>query len=776
MIYTDMSLPIHAAVLPSRKSGPIASVLTTSERCRSARHGLLIVWCVLCLSSVTAAGESANDPVEFGRHVLPVLTKAGCNSGACHGALAGKGGFKLSLRGYDPVGDYFSITQESRGRRIELAEPGRSLLLAKPTTALPHKGGRRLSEDSEDYRVLAEWITAGIKPPTDEDARLTHIEVLPETMLLQPEDQHQLVVRAHYSDNRIEDVTRWAKYSSANATVAHVDDDGKLTVTGSGQGAIVVWFSSQIVLATVTVPYPNEVPPETYDRLASANFIDELVHAKLKELRLPPSLPTDDATFLRRAYLDTIGTLPTADELTTFLDSTNANKREQVVDALLAREEFIDYWTLRWSDILLLNGQRLRPVAIKAYYEWLRGHVANNSPWDLIVRDVVTATGASNENGATNFYALHQSPEEMAENVSQAFLGLSIGCAKCHNHPLEKWTNNQYYAMANLFARVRAKGWGGDGRNGDGIRTLMIAQTGELIQPLTGRPQPPAPLDGEPLAFDDRRDRRAHLADWLTSPENPYFSRAIANRVWQNFFGVGLVEQVDDLRVSNPASNPELMHAVSEYVIEHHFDLKPLMRAILLSHTYQRSSVPVAGNEEDQRFYSRYYPRRLMAEVLLDAVSQVTEVPTEFTQIRYDGADIQATKEYPLGTRAIQLHDSAVLSKFLSTFGRNKRDIVCECERSNKPSMVQVLHINNGATINGKLSAADSCVDRALAMGDWTQAIQSAYLGSLSRYPTASEQEQLAELLHTTPEEERRLALEDLYWSLLSSREFMFNH
>ncbi len=726
---------------------------------------------------VVVSGTTTPADWEFRRHFLPVIAKKGCNSGACHGALAGKGGFKLSLRGYDPLGDYDSITREARGRRIELSDPGRSLILAKPSGVLPHKGGFRLEPDSRDYAVIAGWITGGAKPPRADDAELVRVEVLPPSATLAPGDDQQLIVQATYRDDRVEDVTRWAKYTSSNESVAQVDEDGRVKVMGRGVGAIVVWFSSQIVLSHITSPFDNEIDANVFTAAPRQNFVDKLVLDRLEQLRLEPSPRCDDATFVRRAFLDTIGTLPTPAEVTAFLDSNRSRKRARLIESLLSRPEFVDYWTYRWCDVFLVNGKRLRPAAVKAYYQWIHDHVAANTPWDVMASEVVTARGFSLENGETNFYALHQAPEDMAENVSQAFLGLSIGCAKCHNHPLEKWTNDQYYAMANLFARVRVKGWGGDGRSGDGKRTLYLSNTGELTQPLTGRPQPPAPLDAEPLDFGDPADRREYLADWLTSPDNPYFGRAIANRIWANFMGVGLVEQVDDLRVSNPASNEALLAALADYLADNDYDLKSLMRVILESETYQRSSKPTSGNRQDERFYARYYPRRLMAEVLLDAISQATDVPTAFTQIGYDGADFEETKEYPAGTRAIQLRDSAVVSEFLGKFGRHNRDIVCECERSNKPSMVQVLHISNGDTINSKLKAERSCVQSALAAKKSdAQIVDEAYLRTVCRYPSCAERKQLLAVLKATPDNERTAAVEDLFWSLLSSREFLFAH
>jgi hypothetical protein len=539
----------------------------------------------------------------------------------------------------------------------------------------------------------------------------------------------------------------------------------------------VAWFASQVKLARITSPYANDVSPDVFAKAPRANYIDELVLAQLEKLKLPPSPSCTDAEFLRRAHLDTIGLLPTADETRKFLADASPDKRTKLIDELLARPEFVDYWAYRWSDVLLVDGKQLRPAAVKAYYLWIRQQVAENTPWDELARRVVTARGNSTENGATNFFAVHQTPEDMSENVSQAFMGLSIGCAKCHNHPLEKWTNDQYYAFANLFSRVRAKGWGGDPRNGDGVRTLYVADSGELIQPSKNKPQPPAPLDGEPLALDAAGDRREVLAAWLTSRENPYFSRAIANRVWANFLGVGLVEQVDDLRLSNPASNEPLLAALAQHLVDGKYDLKTLMRDILRSETYQRSSRPLPENAGEKRFYSHYYPRRLMAEVLHDAICQVTEVPTLFDATDNIDSSTNKTDFYPLGTRALQLYDSSVVSSFLGVFGRNERAITCECERSNEPTIVQVLQISNGEIVNGKLAHEKSRVAKISAeKQDDARIVEEAYLTALSRPPTETEKQQFLAILQATPEGDRRAAIEDLYWGVLSSREFMFQH
>jgi len=695
----------------------------------------------------------------FRNHVESVLAKTGCSTGACHGALAGKNGFKLSLRGYDPDGDCRTLSRQARGRRIVPSDPGRSLLLTKPTGAVPHKGGVRFAVGSPEYRVLAEWIAAGTPPPRDDDARISHLEVLPKNAVLKPGTSQQLIVQAHFSDGHVEDVTRWCLYTSTNQSVAIADDHGRVQVMGHGEGAVTAWYLSQVVIATISSPYEYALPPSTFADAPRRNFIDELVLDKLAALNIPPSPECTDEEFIRRAYLDTIGVLPSVDEVNSFLGSAAPDKRDQLIETLLSRPEFVDYWTYRWADLLLVNSASLQPNAMWSYYNWVRDNVAANTPWDEFARRLVTASGSTLENGATNFYVLHKDPPDLSETVSLAFLGMSINCARCHNHPMEKWTNSQYYAMANLLARVRVK----DGQAGGGS-TVFAASSGELAQPLTGKPQRPQPLDGEAIDFESEVDRREHLSDWLTSPENPYFARSITNRVWANFFGVGLVESVDDMRLTNPASNPELLDAAAAYLVEQKFDLKALMRTILQSHAYQRSSKPLPENAAETRFYSRYYPRRLMAEVMLDALSQVSGAPTPFPG-------------YPSGWRALQLPDSNVDSYFLKTFGRPERVITCECERTEEPSMVQVLHISNGKGINEKLAQAGNRIDQLIAANTSDEEIvKAAYLAALCRLPTDAERDAIVAVLRETPAAERRQAIEDVYWGVLSSKEFLFNH
>lgn len=720
--------------------------------------------------SVTAGERTATAAVKvtafdepftwsFRNHVQSVLAKMGCSSGACHGAAAGKDGFKLSLRGYDAESDYLTLTRRARGRRVVPADPGRSLILIKPTGAVPHGGGLRFAVNSREYRVISEWIAAGTPAPSDDDPQLERLQFAPEGVVLEPAATQQLLVLAHFSDGHTEDVTRWVKYTSANLSVAEVDDHGIAQVVGHGEGAITGWYLSKVATATVTVPYPNEVDPAVFANAEKRNFIDELVLEELEKLNMPPSPAAGDAEFLRRAYLDTIGILPTVERTRAFLADDSPSKRDDLIEELLQRPEFVDYWAYKWSDLLLVNSSSLPAPAMWSYYNWIRNHVAANTPWDEFARSLVTATGSTLENGATNFYVLHKDAQDRAETVSQAFLGMSITCAKCHNHPLEKWTNDEYYAMANLFGRVRTKD-----ASGAGNEIIFNASDGDVIQPLTGEPQPPKPLDGEPLALDDPTDRRAHLAGWLTSPENPYFTRAITNRVWANFMNVGLVENVDDLRLTNPASNERLLSALADHLVEHDYDLKALMRVILQSATYQRSSVPLPENSDDQRFYSRYYPRRMMAEVLIDAISQVTGVPSEYPN-------------YPKGWRAIQLPDTNVDSYFLKTFGRPDRVITCECERNPEPSLVQVLHISNGDAINKKLETEGNRIDQLLDSGaDNAAMIEEAFLTALTRMPTDEEKNRLLGVMTEASDVARRTLIEDLYWGLLSSKEFLFNH
>lgn len=697
----------------------------------------------------------------FRNHVIPAMTRLGCNSGACHGSSAGKGGFKLTLRGYDPEVDYNTLTRQSLGRRTNRLEPSHSLLLEKPTMAIAHGGGKRLEVGSLEYKVISEWIAAGMRAPNESDPTITQLEVSPKETTLATGATASMRVRALFNDGHQEDVTRWVKYATADGGVASVDEEGRVKVEGSGETAITLWYQSRVAFARFASPYPVTIPPETFTKAKRNNFIDDLTLEKLATLRIAPSEQSSDSEFVRRAYLDACGALPTAQEVVNFLDDASSDKRTRLIDALLEREEFVDYWTNRWSDVFLVSSSKLSTNAMWSFHNWIRESVQANKPWDRMAREIVTSSGNTLENGAANYYVMHKEPTDLNENFSMAFLGMSITCARCHNHPLEKWTQKQYYQMANLFGRIGMKN---GGRTGD--IEIYTKPYGEVNHPRLNRPLDPTPLDGESLTLDARKDRRQHLADWLTSPKNPYFTRALVNRVWKNFMGRGLVEAVDDLRATNPPSNEKLMQALCDETARHNYDVKHLIRTIMNSAAYQRSSKANEFNRQDEKYYSRYIARRLTAETMLDAISQVTGSPTMFP-------------DTPAGTRAVQLPDARVNSYFLKAFGKPDRVNTCECERSAEPTVTQALHIINGDTINQKLQTPGGLVDNFIRLGFSDEAIvRHLYLSALGRFPSPEELKTLKTALNETGSgrEARRQAIEDTAWSVLTSREFLFNH
>jgi hypothetical protein len=700
--------------------------------------------------------------LSFRNDVLSVMTKAGCNSGACHGAAAGKNGFHLSLRGYDPQSDYYTLTHQYVGRRVVIGDPADSLMLLKPTFAIGHGGGKRFATGSLEYQILAGWIAAGAPPPAESDARVTGLTVYPASAALKPGGEQQVLVIAKYSDGHTEDATRWAKYSSSDEGVATVDDNigssGRVIMRGSGESAITVWYQSQVAFARMSVPYPARIAAAIFEKAPRNNFIDGLVLEKLKTLHIPPSQPAGDAEFLRRVYLDAAGILPTPDEAERFVADTNSAKRENTIEALLARSEFVDYWAYKWSDLLLASGKKLSGNALWAYSNWIHQSVAANKPWDRFVHELLTGTGSTFDNGALNYFVLHREPTELSENFAKTFLGLSITCAHCHNHPLEKWTQNDYYQLANLFARVSTKS---GTRGGESI--VLNAVAGEVSHPRLGHPLAPRPLDGAALPADSTIDRREYLARWVTAPGNPYFARAIVNRVWENFMGRGLVDPVDDLRATNPASNEELLTALTRDFRDHSYDVRRLIVTIANSAAYQASSITTAANAMDDRYYSHYLPRRLPAEVLLDAYSQVTGVPENF-----DG--------FPAGTRALQLPDTTTVSYFLTAFGRPERVVAAHSERQQDSSMTQALHEMNGVTLNRKLATPASRIGLMVFAGlSDVEVLDHLYLAAFSRRPTAAERELLWKQLDVR-RDQRRQALDDMAWALLTSKEFMFNH
>ena len=713
-------------------------------------------------ASVHVVVKGSREPFtwSFRNHVIPVLTKMGCNQGACHGALAGKNGFKLTLRGYDPDLDYDTLTRQSEARRISVADPPASLILLKPTFGVPHGGGMRFKKGSLEYRVIEEWIAAGTPRPDAKDPEVTGLEVFPSAAVLKTGAEQQLAVRAKYSDGTTADVTRWVKYSSNNEGVAAVDDNGLVKMNGAGEAAVTLYFSSKVLYARMTVPYDNQVSASAYDSFPRRNYVDDLVLAKLKSLNIAPSPLAGDSVFIRRAYLDAAGILPTAEEVENFLADQSPDKRANLVDALMERDEFVDRWAYKWSDLLLVNTRKLRTPQMWAFYNWIRDSVKSNKPWDQFAREIFTSTGSTREHGALNYYVLHKDPIDLSENAVQAFAGQRITCARCHNHPLEKWTQTQYYEAANLFSRV--------GLKSDGADTVVFAKvSGDVNHPRLLRPLPPTPLDGKALRLDAQVDRRTAFADWLTSPNNPYFARALVNRVWANFLGRGLVHPEDDMRSTNPASNEELLAALSKDFVAHKYDVQYLIRTIMNAGTYQLSSEANATNQNDDRFYSRYLVKRLPAEVILDAMSEVTGVPTRFP-------------DYPLGTRAMQLPDSQVPSPFLTAFGRPLRAICDSSERSSDPNVAQALHVINGDTLNRKLSSPDGYAALFLKLGlSERRIVEQLYLSAYGRYPTDRERDAVTKAMAAPWSDKgdgREKALEDLMWAMLTSKEFLFNH
>lgn len=719
-------------------------------------------------AAVSVENMERDEPWSFRNHVEPVLTKAGCNSGACHGAAAGKNGLRLTLRGYGPDVDYNNLTRQALGRRVVKTAPAESLLLLKPTGALEHGGGVKFAPDSREYRVIADWIAAGTPPPRPDDPRIVALKAFPEAVLLKPGLHQRVVVQAVFSNGRVEDVTRWAKFASTDESVAKVDESGRVRVEGHGEASVTVWYASQVQRVTITSPYETPIDPKVFAAAPRKNPIDDRNLAKLEALRIPPSPDAGDAAFLRRAYLDATGTLPDAGQAERFLADPAPDKREALVSRLLETPEYVDYWAYKWSDLLLVSSNRLPGPAMWSFSRFVRKSVADNLSWDRFARAIVTAKGETLKNGAANYFVLHRDPIDLTESASMAFLGLSLTCARCHNHPMEKWTQDQYYGMANLFSRVQLK----DGAAVGDVVVIPAAE-GEIRHPRTGALVAPQPLDAPAVASGARGDRREAFADWLARPDNPYFARAVVNRVWRNFFGRGLIDPEDDLRATNPASDEPLMDWLVADFRAHGHDVKHLIRTIMTSAAYARSSVPVAGRPSDPKFLSHYPVKRLPAEVLLDAIARVTGVPSTFPG-------------YPAGWRSLQLPDSKVESAFLTSFGRPERLNTCSCERSSDPSMAQALHLANGATVNEKLRAPDGLVSKQLASkATDAEVLDRLFLAALTRKPTAAERSRLLKVLtdavagRLDPKaaaEARRQAVEDLYWATLTGNEFLFNH
>jgi hypothetical protein len=698
---------------------------------------------------------TAVESVCFRSDVLPVFTKAGCNTGKCHGAASGKDGFRLSLFGYDPEGDQFRLTREIVGRRVNLASPEDCLLLSKSTAAVAHTGGQRIVPGSEGHQLLLTWLRSGAANDPAGTPAPVGIEVLPpRAVFASAGGAQRLVVQARYSDGTDRDVTRLAVFLSSNAAVVSVDDQGLAAGNGRGEAHILARFDKFTAAVPIIVrPGGRFESPKT----TAFNWIDTLVHAKLDRLHIVPSEVCDDETFLRRVYIDLIGLLPPPEDHDKFLADANPGKRAAVADALMARDEFLDIWVMKWAELLQIrtvNG--LSPKGLQRYDAWLRDRVRSGVTIDRIAAELLSATGGSFENPAVSYFQTETTPQLIAENVAQVFLGTRIQCAQCHNHPFDRWTLDDYYGFAAFFSRIGYK-------QARDPRELVVFETGagEMKHPVAGRVVRATFLGGKAPEFRQGEDYRKTVAEWLVSADNDAFARNLANIVWAHLMGQGIVEPVDDGRVSNPPSNPELLDALAKQLVEAKYNIKPLIGDIVKSRTYQLSTRRNGSNRTDERNFSHQKIRRMRAEVLLDCISQLTETTNRFNGL-------------PRGGRAVQIPDGRAPNYFLNTFGRSDRQSACSCQVKTAPTLSQALHLINGETTTGKISEGKVVTKLLQKTGDPAAVAEALYLRCLSRKPTPIESTRIAARIAQAPE--NASALEDLFWALLNSNEFLFNH
>jgi hypothetical protein len=712
---------------------------------------------------IEVTGLKAPAPVSFQNQVMPILSKMGCNAGSCHGKAEGKNGFKLSVFGFDPEADYESLVKEARGRRLFPSSPDNSLLLRKASGKIGHGGGRRLDPDGLAYQRLRRWIVEGARftpgIQTSEvsktsDVSVTAIEVEPSQQILGFGDTQQLRVTAIDSNGKRYCVTLEAQYDSNAGAIAKVDGRGWVHASNiPGQAAILVRYLGHVTICRVTIPRTGERfirPPEN-------NFIDRLAWDHLGRLGISPSELSDDTTFLRRVFLDTIGTLPTASEAKAFLTDKRPDKRALLIDQLLQRPEYADYWAMRWSDLLRVDRDAVTPAGAVAITRWLRKQLADNRPYDEFVRRIVTARGGIADDGPAAIYKVLATPEEISRSFSQLFLGTRIQCAQCHHHPSDRWGQEDYYALAGFFTGI--------GRKVLPSKTEAIfTQKGmDLNHPRTKKPVPARALGAPTVDFTSIPDRRTVLARWMTAADNPFFGRAIANRLWAHYFGRGLVEPLDDMRATNPASNEPLLDALAKHMRESKFDLKAFTRTLLNSRLYQLAGKRNDEKVDDEQNFSHAQPRAVPAEVLLDAICQATGVPEKFSG-------------WPEGYRAIQVWDNRMPSYFFRIFGRPVRASVCECERSNEPSIAQALHLMNSEEIMSKIKDRKGTARRlATSSKEPGAIIDELYLGTLSRYPSEAERTLMLRVFADSGED-RQAAVEDVLWALLNTRSFVYNH
>lgn len=747
--------PAVAKVSPEGKVQPLAAGSATVTASFGGKSATV---------KVTVLPAPEGQQVSFVNDVLPILSKAGCNLGSCHAKSDGQNGFKLTIFAFDPRADYFSIIKGARGRRVFPAFPEESLLLKKAVLAVPHDGGLRLERESEDYRTLVNWIAQGMPYARTNEPNLLGIEVFPKEHRYRRESAQPLLIQARYSDGSVRDVTDLAEYMSNEKSLATVDDAGRVSVGKfSGEGAVVARFLGRVAVSTIMVPSDRMLPPEQFAALPVRNDIDRLVYQRLQKLGHLPSADCTDAEFLRRASLDTIGTLPTAEETVAFLDDPSPDKRAKLVDRLLEHPAWADHWAVKWGDLVRGNPFRVGVKPVFLMDQWLRDSFRQNKPYDQFVRELLTAQGSTHKAGPPALFRDKRTPEDASGFVSQVFLGVRLDCARCHHHPSEKWDQKDYYQLAAFFSGTRRKGQGISAPISGEPEYIWATSSVAMKHPVTGEDLKPRAPDGPEVVIPTDRDPRAVLVDWMTQPENPLFARAAVNRVWAQFFGRGIVDPVDDFRASNPPTNEPLLDWLAKDFVAHKFDLKHLMRTILNSHTYQLSSTANETNVGDTKNYSRSYRRRLPAEVLLDAVMQVTATRETFNGLAE-------------GSRALQTWNHMLSSEFMDAFGRPNSSAECPCERDAKPSMVQALHMMNSTKLNAKVTAAEGRA-RQLAAGKATEEdiVKELYLSAYNRRPT-DEELVLAKKAFTAKDATRQSAVEDLLWALLNSAEFVFNH
>ncbi|MBW3540590.1 MAG: DUF1549 and DUF1553 domain-containing protein [Planctomycetes bacterium] len=731
--------------------------MLTRRQLHWRRLALAVVFAALWPYAI-ARGEGASHapPVDFIRDVTPVLVKAGCAGGACHGSFQGRGGFQLSLFGSDPRFDYAALVKEGRQRRVSIAAPEQSLILQKPSGRLPHGGGRRFTADSPAYRTLEAWIRSGAPAPADFELHVAGIEVAPQDAVLAAGESAPLCVTARWSDGRAQDVTSLAIYEVRDESRADVSPDGHVEAKRPGRTAVTVSFPGQSAAVSVTTPYG---PVAETRHFTPHNEIDELLAAEWSKLGLAPAEPADDYEFVRRVFLDVIGTLPTREEVEAFSASNDPEKRAQLIDALLERPEYVDFWSYRWADLLRVHRRYVGDKGLWTFWNWVRAAVRENRPLDQFARELLTARGSLFTNGATAYYFVDEDPAQLAETTAQLFLGVRLACAKCHHHPYEAWSQQDYYGLASFFTRIEIKD------NGDGARyggTKLLRPIDRVNKTRRLKIEAPPSLFGREVKADAGGDIRSELADWVTSSDNPYFSRSLVNRYWAWLMGRGLVEPVDDLRPTNPPSMPPLLEALNADFVQHGYDAKHLVRTILNSRAYQLASRVTSETDRDGTFCTHRRYRRLPAPVLLDAVNFATGATESFEGL-------------PRGTRALALPDPAVQSHFLTTFGRSVRSSPCECATSNESDLAQALHLLNGQAMGARISAKDGRLARLLASEESdAEIVDELFFATWSRPPIDTEREAAMAVIAEAPS--RQEGFEDLLWTLLNSTAFVFNH